>query len=59
MGRTEVRAERPAGLEGLSEREYRDYWWQATQPRYQGRAGRERLAAQTGLPVLPPEIARA
>lgn len=52
-------SERPAGLENLSETEYRDYWWRATQPQYQGQAGRERLAAETGNPILPPEIARA
>lgn len=50
--------ERPEGLEGLTEAEYRAYWWKATQKPYQGIEGRERLARETGYPVLPPEVAR-
>ena len=52
------RSERPVGLEGLTEEEYRSYWWKATQKPYQGIEGRKRLAAETGYPLLPPEVAK-
>lgn len=52
------RSVRPAGLEGLTEEEYRSYWWRGAQPQYQGAEGRKRLAAETGWPVLPPEVAK-
>lgn len=58
MDTTEIRTERPAGFENLTKEEYQEYWWRATKPCYQGQAGRERLARKTGLPVLPPEIAK-